>query len=59
MPDQPDQIGDTARHRTWRRSRSPERHSLRRLGPLEYALLGLIILGVAVTIAVAIFNPSG
>lgn len=29
-----------------------------RLGPLEYALLVLIALGVGVTIAVAIINPS-
>ncbi len=28
------------------------------LGPLEYVLLALILLGVAVTIAMAIFNPS-
>lgn len=29
-----------------------------KLGPLEYVLLALILLGVAVTIAMAIFNPS-
>lgn len=30
-----------------------------RLGRLEYVLLALILLGVAVTIAMAVFNPSG
>jgi hypothetical protein len=29
----------------------------RRLGPMEYTLLALIILGVAITIAMAIVNP--
>jgi hypothetical protein len=32
---------------------------LRQLGPVEYTLVALIALGVAVTIAMAIFNPSG
>ncbi len=31
----------------------------RRLGRLEYLLVALIALGVAVTIAMAIVNPSG
>lgn len=29
------------------------------LGPVEYLLAGLIVLGVAVTVAMAIFNPAG
>ena len=45
--------------RTQRGSRSSERHKLRRLGSLEYALLTLIICSVAVTIAMAILDPSG
>lgn len=64
LPDNPDRTKDELarkrpRRRTWRGHRSSEQHKLRRLGPLEYMLLTLIILGVAVTIAVAIFNPSG
>ncbi|MGH2867424.1 MAG: hypothetical protein ACRDNK_07635 [Solirubrobacteraceae bacterium] len=45
--------------------RWPRRHSSadptagRRLGLLEYTLLALIALGIAITIAMAIINPSG
>lgn len=46
-------------HRTRGGGRSSERHKLCRLGSLEYALLAVIIFSVAVTIAMAIFNPSG
>jgi hypothetical protein len=28
-----------------------------RLGLLEYILLGLIVLGIAITVAMALFNP--
>jgi hypothetical protein len=31
----------------------------RRLGSLEYLLLALIVIGVAITIAMAIVDPSG
>ena len=41
-----------------RRGSSPTRRQSRRLGPLEYMLLALIVLGIAVTIAMAILNPS-
>jgi hypothetical protein len=41
------------------RRRFSERPRLRQLGPVEYTLVALIALGVAVTIAMAIFNPSG
>lgn len=30
----------------------------RRLGPLEWSLIAVIIVAVAVTVAMAIFNPS-
>jgi hypothetical protein len=30
---------------------------LRRLGLSEYILLGLIVLGIAITVAMALFNP--
>jgi hypothetical protein len=41
----------------WRRVHSSCRRGLRRLGPLEYMLLGLVVLGIAVTVAMAIVNP--
>jgi hypothetical protein len=36
-----------------RANREPER----RLGPLEFLLLGLVALGVAITIAMAVIDP--
>ena len=43
-----------------RHSRGPMRRwAPRQLGPLEYLLLALILLGIAVTIAMAILDPSG
>ena len=42
-----------------RRGGSAARERLRRLGPLEYMLLALIALGIAITITMAILNPSG
>jgi hypothetical protein len=38
---------------------SADRTSGRRLGRLEYVLLALIALGVAVTLAMAVVDPSG
>jgi hypothetical protein len=40
------------------RRSSANARSRRRLGPLEYLLLALIALGVAVTVAMFIVNPS-
>lgn len=64
LPGRADRAGDrVARKRprrgTWRGDHSSEPHKLRRLGPVEYMLLALIIVSVAVTVAVAIFNPAG
>jgi hypothetical protein len=43
-----------------RRARpSSGRPTRRRLGPLEYMLLALIALGVAITIAMAVIDPAG
>jgi hypothetical protein len=42
-----------------RRSSSRDRTAARRLGPVEYLLLTLIALGVAITIAMFIVDPSG
>jgi hypothetical protein len=47
------------RRRKWQRSGRSADHKVGRLGPLEYTLLGLITLGIAITIAMAILNPSG
>lgn len=38
---------------------SADRKAGRRLGSLEYLLLTLIVLGVAITIAMFIVDPSG
>ena len=35
----------------------PSSDPLRRLGLSEYVLLGLIALGIAITVAMALFNP--
>jgi hypothetical protein len=44
----------------WRvRRSSADRKAWRRLGPLEYLLFALIALSVAITMEMAIFNPSG
>jgi hypothetical protein len=49
-----------ARCRPRRRGRSAAIHTIaRRLGSLEYLLLALIVIGVAITIAMAIVDPSG
>ena len=49
-----------ARFRPRRRGRSAAIHTTaRRLGSLEYLLLALIVIGVAITIAMAIVDPSG
>jgi hypothetical protein len=44
------------------RDRSPRRSSWRpsrRLGPLECTMLALIVLGVAITVVMALLDPSG
>jgi hypothetical protein len=41
-----------------RRRRASEPPKSRRLGPLEYTLLVLIALGIAITVVMAIVNPS-
>jgi hypothetical protein len=46
------------RGRAWFRGGSSAERTRRRLGPLEYALLALIALGIGITIAMAILNPS-
>ena len=46
---------ETARNET---NESAEQATGRRLGRLEYLLLALIALGVAITIAMAVVNPS-
>jgi hypothetical protein len=48
------------RHRGGKRPRvaSSAFNTARRLGPLEYGLLATIALAVAITIAMAILNPS-
>lgn len=47
-------------NRRRRLGRSPgDRTVEHRLGPVEYLLVALIVLGVAITIAVFIVNPSG
>ena len=38
---------------------APAERTQQRLGPLEYALLALIVVGVGITLAVAILNPTG
>jgi hypothetical protein len=49
-----------ARFRPGRGGRSSAIHTTaRRLGSLEYLLLALIVIGVAITIAMAIVDPSG
>jgi hypothetical protein len=60
------QGGDEEQRRGWvrfrprRRGRSAAIHTIaRRLGSLEYVLLALIVIGVAITIAMAIVDPSG
>jgi hypothetical protein len=40
------------------RGRSSRRRP-RRLGPLDYAILALIVLGIAITIVMALLDPSG
>ncbi len=47
------------RGREWRLGRSSVERTRRRLGPLEYTLLALIALGIAITIVMAIIDPSG
>lgn len=48
------------RHGARRRAHpSQDRPTRRRLGRMEYMLLALIALGVAITIAMAIIDPSG
>ena len=41
-----------------RRGRPSEPAKSRRLGPFEYTLLALIALGIAITLVMAILNPS-
>jgi hypothetical protein len=41
----------------WRRGRAPRRRKPRRFGPVEYMLLALIMLGIAITVTTAIVNP--
>ena len=49
-----------SRNPQWRVGRSSaDRKGWRRLGPLDYLLLFLVALSVAITIEMAIFNPSG
>jgi hypothetical protein len=53
-----ERVGRGQRHirkRAPRRPSAPE--SWRRLGPLEYALIALIVLGIGITVAMAILNP--
>lgn len=42
-----------------RRRASPARQLSRRLGPLEYTLLALIVLGIVITVTMAVLDPSG
>lgn len=42
-----------------RRRVSPARQLSRRLGPLEYTLLVLILIGIVITVTMAVLNPSG
>jgi hypothetical protein len=58
--------GDEEQRRGWARGRlrrgglsSANRTTARRLGSLEYLLLALIVIGVAITIAMAVVDPSG
>ena len=52
--DLPDEAGATI-GREPAESRSPD--PLRRLGVSEYVLFGLIALGIAITVVMALFNP--
>ena len=47
------------RRRKWRPGGRSARHNEGRLGPFEYTLLALIALGIGITVAMAILNPSG
>lgn len=47
------------RHATRQRGQTRPRQKARRLGPIEYTLLALIVLAIVVVIAMAIINPSG
>jgi hypothetical protein len=40
-------------------ARSSVRRQGSRPGPLEYALLALVVVGIAITIAMAVVDPSG
>jgi hypothetical protein len=58
--------GGEEQGRRWARIRlrrrglsSANQTTARRLGSLEYLLLALIVIGVAITIAMAIVDPSG
>jgi hypothetical protein len=42
-----------------RQRRAVKQHKPHLLGPFEYTLLALIVLGVAITIVMAVVNPSG
>jgi hypothetical protein len=56
----PDTKGHRHRRRDGGRHTHPswDRRTHRRLGPMEYVLLALIALGVAITIAMAIIDPA-
>ena len=49
---------EQSRHHHGRADVSPAHRMGRRLGLLEYGLLALIALGISITIAMAIANPS-
>ena len=48
-------VADGTASGRWRRSSTRERP--RQLGPTEYALIALIVLGIAITMLMAILNP--
>ena len=54
-----DEVAHKRRRDRVRRRHTAARRSMRRLGPLEYTLLALIALGIAITIVMAILDPSG
>jgi hypothetical protein len=46
-------------HRAWLPRRSSSERVVRRLGAPEYTLIALIAFGIAITIVMAILDPSG
>jgi hypothetical protein len=58
--DPSDQTDSRSHNQPWRlRRASANSKPARRAGPLEYVLLALIVVGVAITLAMAIIDPSG